>query len=202
MTAGLALALSITGCRDVDSSLKLPPRAMEPSAVPSVNYVPDYLSLTGFTDVLPYPSRPEAEFGLEFKPTKSGEITSLLLNVPVANTTGIRVTLWNADTKTSIATWLIKAPLAMNVNETVLTAPVALIKNRNYALTMYTGNYLYHNNQATTNATYPITAGPLIFNAFIYQQGNATGATTAAYPNSKQYHFYAGDLGFKFRPVE
>ena len=134
------------------------------------------------------------EIGLVFTPKEKGNLNAIQVKLPTVNS-ALRVTLWDTATHAIISTEIVNVTAA----NTVITkniVPLALVKDKQYTITMSTLSYFYYGSSAgPALTTYPLTIGNIIFNNFIY----IAATTPATYPTTINAGEYAGELNVVFQ---
>lgn len=137
------------------------------------------------------------EYGFSFKPTVAGKINSLIVKIPDVNPT-LRVTLWDAATKTVIKSETINVATA-NVTVEKAISPIALTKDKEYFFTVNSDDWINRTKTDGSAATYPIVAGNITITGYAYI--SSTAAETI-FPTNARNTYYAGDVTFKFQQTE
>lgn len=137
------------------------------------------------------------EYGFSFKPTVTGKINSLIVKIPDVNPT-LRVTLWDAATKTVIKSETINVATA-NVTVEKAISPIALTKDKEYFFTVNSDDWINRTKTDGSAATYPIAAGNITITGYAYI--SSTAAETI-FPTNARNTYYAGDVTFKFQQTE
>jgi hypothetical protein len=137
------------------------------------------------------------EYGFSFKPTVTGKINSLIVKIPDVNPT-LRVTLWDAATKTVIKSETINVATA-NVTVEKAISPIALTKDKEYFFTVNSDDWINRTKTDGSAATYPIVAGNITITG--YANISSTAAETI-FPTNARNTYYAGDVTFKFQQTE
>lgn len=120
------------------------------------------------------------ENGIVFKPTVKGKINAVYLKIPVVNTAGVRVTIWNKETQAIVATTSVNIQSANVDVKKTLTNTIALEKDKEYVISFYSNSY--YSNVKNTDILYPITCGNIVVTDYIYG-GSPNANAPAAYPN-------------------
>jgi hypothetical protein len=137
------------------------------------------------------------EYGFSFKPTVTGKIKALIVKIPDVNT-ALRVTLWDAATKTVIKSEVINVPTANVTVEKVITA-IKLTKDKEYFFTVNSDDWINRTKTDGSAATYPIVAGNITITGYAFISSTA-GETL--FPTNARNTYYAGDMTFKFQQTE
>ncbi len=137
------------------------------------------------------------EYGFSFKPTVTGKINSLIVKIPDTNPT-LRITLWDAATKTVIKSETINVTTA-NVSIEKAITPIALTKDKEYFFTVNSDDWINRTKTDGSAATYPIVAGNITITGYAYI--SSTAAETL-FPTNARNTYYAGDMTFKFQQTE
>lgn len=169
-----------------------------PIIYPEENPLDAYLAGSGFnqrTDEIVNINY--SEYGFSFKPTVNGKINSLIVRMPDANP-ALKVTIWDAETKTAIRTETIPIPGANGTAEKIIN-PIALKKGKEYYITRNSNDYYKRSRNDGSATTYPIVAGNITITGYAYI-GTAEGVST--FPTNLLNTDYAGDTSFKFQQTE
>ena len=137
------------------------------------------------------------EYGFSFKPTVTGKIKALIVKIPDVNP-ALRITIWDAATKTVIKSELLNVPTA-NVTVEKAIAPIKLTKDKEYFFTINSGDWINRTRTDGSAATYPIAAGNITITGYAFI--SSTAAETL-FPTSARNTYYAGDMTFKFQQTE
>ena len=137
------------------------------------------------------------EYGFSFKPTVTGKINALIVKIPDVNT-ALRITLWDAATKTVIKSEVVSVPTA-NVTVEKAIASIALSKDKEYFFTVNSDDWINRTKTDGSAATYPILAGNIVITGYAYI--SSTAAETI-FPTNARNTYYAGDMTFKFQQTE
>lgn len=184
------IMLTLAACRKDDDPEPEPP-VVYPVENPMAAYMAS-LSDTSPTTV----NAASYEIGLVFTPKVKGNLNAIQVKLPTVNS-ALRVTLWDTATKAIISTEIMNVTAA----NTVITkniAPLALVKDKQYTITMSTVSYYYFGSAGgPALTTYPLTIGNIIFNNFIY----TPGTTPATYPTTINPGEYAGELNIVFQQM-
>lgn len=183
-----ALLLTITACRKDDD-----PEPEPPAVFPVENPLSAFMASLSDTTPLTV-NAASYEVGLVFTPKVKGTLNGIQVKIPTVNST-LRVTLWDTATNAIISTEIVNVTAA----NTVITkniSPLALVKDKQYTITMNTDSYFYYGSVGSPALTaYPLTIGNIIFNNFIY----TPGTTPATYPTTISPGEYAGELNVVFQ---
>lgn len=137
------------------------------------------------------------EYGFSFKPTVTGKINALVVKIPDVNPT-LRITVWDAATKTVIKSEVINVATANVTVEKAIT-PIALTKDKEYFFTVNSDDWINRTKTDGSAATYPIVAGNITITGYAYI--SSTAAETL-FPTNIRNTYYAGDMSFKFQRTE
>ena len=132
------------------------------------------------------------EQGTTFKPLVNGKIESIVVKLP-DNITDLRVTIWDATTKTVLLTETIPAVVADTELVHDIT-PLALQKDKTYAIT-YNGDDWY--GYVKTNGSlinFPVNVNNISILNYAYILG-----TGQVFPTTDAGDFYEGLVSFNFR---
>lgn len=180
--AAICAVIALSSCSNDDSS-----------SFPEQNPLAEYLSKAGFDQSKQdIKDGGDYEFGFSFKPTVKGQINAIVAKIPDAQLE-MRVTIWDASTKTALRTELVDIPAA-GQEVTKKITPLILEKDKEYIIT-YNGNDWYDHRKADNSAAvYPITAGDIQITGYGFAEG-----TAQAFPTVMLKNYYAGDVSFKFQ---
>lgn len=155
-----------------------------------------YLANSGFNqkttetkDALP------AEFGYRFRPTVTGVITALTVNIPDVNSS-LRVTIWDAESGDVVKTETFNVT-SSGVAITKAIPALALTKDHQYMITMNSGDYYRHEKTDGSDASYPYTVGNIQVTGFGYTLGESQ-SMPAIFP----VDYYNGDVTFTFQRIQ
>ncbi|WP_264535966.1 hypothetical protein [Flavobacterium sp. N1736] len=137
------------------------------------------------------------EYGFSFKPTVTGKINSLIVKIPDVNS-ALRITLWDAATKTVIKSETVNVTTANVTVEKTITA-IPLTKDKEYFFTVNSDDWINRTKTDGSAATYPIVAGNITITGYAYI--SSTAAETI-FPTNARNTYYAGDVTFKFQQTE
>lgn len=168
-----------------------------PTVYPVEDVSTGYINATGFNGpVVNEINVSSSEFGLEFKPTVKGRITSLSCKLPDVRT-DLRATIWRKfPSPTVIGTYTFNIAAA-NTNYEFDIPDVDLVKDSTYFISMNSNDYYERSKVGSGNTNYPVTVGNIIFNAYKYENGESQ-----TYPTETVLDYYGGDLFFKFQKVD
>lgn len=136
-----------------------------------------------------------SEVGNEFTPLVKGTIKAFVVSLPQSNA-NLRVTLWDATTKTVIRTEYVNVVTAATTT-TKSIEPIELQKDKKYAITMNSDDWYYRDKSNGSLITYPITSGNIRFDSFGF-----TDTPGLIYPIYFSNDYYNGDLSFIFQQAE
>jgi hypothetical protein len=157
-----------------------------------------YLNQTGFLESTAKTINSFAyEKGLEFKPKVNGKITSLLVQIPDIRT-DLRIIIWDKATKSPLRTEIVNVAVA-NTQYNFDIKDIELQKDKEYAITMNSGDFYIRKKSDGSSVVYPFTIGNITILAFGIGYEALPGLNTLPiYPSGKVYNYYLGDLFFKF----
>lgn len=197
-----SILLFIIGILLIVSCSKSEPEPVKPVAIKSpITYFEEtfynlYLSKTGFDQTAVNTiDLANNELGLEFTPIVNGKMTKIFVKLPVVNN-NLRVTVWDKAAGTKLTTETVIVDRA-EVRITKDIDDLTLVKDRVYAITMNTNDWINRKRTDGGAATYPITIGNLKINGYKYTPG-----TTAVYPTTVNNTVYSGDIYFNFLQTE
>lgn len=159
-----------------------------------------YMSLSGFNQKtrIVKDASVFSEAGFKFKPAVTGKINSFIVKIPDTNS-GLRVTLWDAETKTILRSETINVQTE-NVSVEKTIVPIALIKDHEYIISLLSGDWFSREKAEGLAATnYPIVAGNITITGFGHI---STKGTEYLFPATFRDTFYFGDATFKFQQTE
>ena len=137
------------------------------------------------------------EYGFSFKPTVTGKINAIIVKIPDVNST-LRVTLWDAATKTVIKSEMVNVAAANVTVEKTIT-PIPLTKDKEYFFTVNSDDWINRTKADGSAATYPIVAGNITITGYAFISSTAT---ETLFPTNARNTYYAGDMTFKFQQTE
>ncbi|WPO83571.1 hypothetical protein SD427_04340 [Chryseobacterium sp. JJR-5R] len=187
------LAVSaIIGCsKEEDEAVQQPAKVYAEESPLSA-----YIANSGFNQVSTnFINSGSYEFGLRFSPKVKGKINAVSVNIPDSAPT-IRVTIWDADTKTVLKTINISSVVA-NVEKKETIEPLMLQKDGKYAITFNSNDWYNRTRTGNTPITYPVAAGNISFEGY-----NWMATSAQSFPTNVSSTYYAGDLGFVFQQVD
>lgn len=182
-------AIATTGCSkddDDNNNIVIPPVAVEQSPMQG------YITVAGFDQATSnFINAGTYEFGVSFTPKANGKITAISMKIPDA-APGTRVTIWQVSPVAVLRTESIDIAAAdTEVSKTI--TPLAVQKDKQYAIT-YSGNDWYKRSKTdNTNATYPFIVGDIQIDEYRW-----LGVTTQTFPTNVSANYYGGDCFFKF----
>lgn len=157
-----------------------------------------YLAGTGFNQkAVEVKNSGIYEYGFSFKPTVTGKINALIVKLPDVNPS-VRITIWDAATKTVIKSEVLNVTTANITVEKAIT-PIALQKDKEYFFTINSDDWINRTKTDGSAATYPIVAGNITITGYAYI--SSTAAETI-FPTNARNTYYAGDMTFKFQQTE
>jgi hypothetical protein len=137
------------------------------------------------------------EYGFSFKPTVTGKINAVIVKIPDTNP-ALRITLWDAATKTVIKSETVNVATA-NVTVEKAISPIVLTKDKEYYYTVNSDDWINRTKTDGSAAPYPIVAGNITITGYAYI--SSTAAETL-FPTNLRNTYYAGDVTFKFQQTE
>jgi hypothetical protein len=157
-----------------------------------------YMAASGFSQkAVDVKNSANYEYGFSFKPTVTGKITSFFAKIPDANI-NLRITLWDAATKTVIKSETMNVSVAnMAFEKTIL--PIQLVKDKEYFFSVNSDDWIKRTKTDGSVATYPIVAGNITITGYAY---SSSTATETIFPINAATNYYAGDTSFKFQQTE
>ena len=157
-----------------------------------------YLAGTGFNQkAVEVKNSGIYEYGFSFKPTVTGKINALIVKLPDVNPS-VRITIWDATTKTVIKSETLNVTTANVTVEKAIT-PIALQKDKEYFFTINSDDWINRTKTDGSAATYPIVAGNITITGYAYI---ASTAEETVFPTNARNTYYAGDMTFKFQQTE
>jgi len=187
----LAIAAIVMSC---DDDKPLVPFV---NAWPEENPLPGYMQTTQFyQDETIYKDKPQNEIGFAFKPSVKGNLTALLIKMPDTCKI-VRVTVWDKDTATPILTENVDVTAAgVAIKHTI--APLALEKDKAYAITMNVNDWYNRRRFDISSMPFPVTSGNII----VTGSGWGSGSAQVLPENMSRPNYYDGDISFMFRRTE
>jgi hypothetical protein len=165
---------------------------VKPATYVKENPLQAYFIETKFAEVSSVVDEGDYEFGISFMPRYDGEISAIVVKLP-AEQTNLRMTLWDAVTKTVIETDTL-VTVAAETETSKPIKPLAVTKNHEYMITFNTNDWYEHVRADGSDVTYPIIAGDISITGYGYSQG-----IEQLYPTEFETSYYAGDLSFVFQ---
>ncbi len=171
----------------------------EPKVYPEENPLAVYLEKTGFNQTaIPFEQRNPFEIGFSFKPKVKGKINAVILKTP-HNGTNIRVTIWNAITKTPLRTLILPSVVAeTEVKQTI--DPLEINPETEYLISFMSKIYYLRRKTDESVAVYPVEAGNISITKC--HSINITNPSAQEFPQSGHFNFYLGDISFVFQQTE
>lgn len=170
----------------------------DPVTYDSENPLEAYMSTSGFYQkALDQKNAGIYEYGFSFKPTVTGKINAIIVKIPDVNAT-LRVTLWDAATKTVIKSEMLNVATANVTVEKTIT-PIPLTKDKEYFFTVNSDDWINRTKADGSAATYPIVAGNITITGYAFISSTAT---ETLFPTNARNTYYAGDMTFKFQQTE
>jgi hypothetical protein len=170
----------------------------EPIKYAEENPLDLYLAGTGFSEkAVEVKDSGNYEYGFSFKPTVNGKINALIVKIPDINP-AVRITIWDATTKTVIKSELVNVPTANLTVEKAIT-PIVLVKDKEYYFTINSDDWISRKKTDGSAATYPIVAGNITITNYAYIESTTT---ETIFPTNIRNTYYAGDMTFKFQRTE
>jgi hypothetical protein len=163
---------------------------------PQENPLQGYLTTSGFDEEVTTTTDAAAtESGFRFRPTVTGVVTALTARIPDVNN-NLRVTIWDVATGDVVKTELFNIT-SSGVAVTKAITALPLVKDKEYMITMNSGDYYRHEKTDGTDASYPFTVG----NIQVTGSGYALGADQT-YPYVFPVDYTNGDLSFTFQRIQ
>ena len=187
----VALATTIFSCSKSDdaTAVVVPPVVAAPEQDPLAGY----LIASGFNqETSSFVDAIVTESGFSFIPLVNGKITAIVVKIPDVQT-GLRVTIWDKNSKTVIRTESIDVRTAATETIKQITA-IDLIKEKEYFITMNSADRYVHEKTSGNAAAYPF----IVEDIKITSYGGSVG-TTQIYPTVFNTAVYSGDCSFKFQ---
>ncbi|MGX9986009.1 hypothetical protein [Soonwooa purpurea] len=189
----ILLALfSLVGCRKDDDT-------PDPKIYLEENPLTGFLQNSGFSQkTLDYVNfNVNYEFGYRFRPLVKGQINAVSYKIP-ANATNVRVTLWNASTKSPLKTITIPNVVAnTEIKQTI--EPFSVDPTIEYLIS-YNGNDWYHRKKSDdTGIIYPVNVGNISITGYSFAGSTVTEQT---YPVNNSNTYYGGDLSIIFQQTD
>ncbi len=180
----VAFAAVLTSCSSNDKSYE------------KEDFLDGYLIASGFNaSSTNFINSGSYEFGLEFTPLVTGKITTLKVKLPDVNS-ALKITIWDKAAGTPLKTETVNYATA-NILTVFDVEDLALIKDKQYAITFNSNDWYKRNKADSSNATYPMTVGNIKIDAYKWVSGS-----TQTYPTNISNNYYAGDLTFDFQQTQ
>jgi hypothetical protein len=171
----------------------------EPVTYNEENPLDAYMAISGFSqEAIEYNSEGTWEFGFGFVPTVNGTINSLIVEFPYAKT-AVRVTLWDVATKTAKTSEVVSVPKA-NVTVEKSIAPIALIKDKEYFISVNSHDYWFRSKTDHSATVYPIVTGNITITGVATVRHSVEAETI--FPTNAVNVGYYGNISFKFQQTE
>jgi hypothetical protein len=190
----LAILFSFFSCEKKEDTTPTP----TPKVYAEENFLQGFLIDGGFLA----PTAVNAslnEFGFKFIPRVKGKMNSVVVKIPVAGSVGVRI--WDLTTGARIGEEIFTVPTA-NADFTKTITPIALTKDRAYAITMYAYDYYKYQR---TSTVYPITVGNITISNFD-QSVAGTATSLSGFVGSFSDVFIGntinGNVSFNFQQTE
>jgi hypothetical protein len=182
-------AITFTSCSKDDDPA--------PYVFPSENPLSGFLSDSGFDEVETenVDQLSNRELGYRFRPTATGAIIALAARIPAVNS-NLRVTIWDAESQEVLKTELFNIT-SSGIAVTKSIAPVPLVKDHEYMVTMNTNDWYDYRRTDDGSASYPVTEANIQVIGFGYAIG--TGQT---FPNFTATNYVNGDVSFTFQRTQ
>lgn len=169
----------------------------DPKIYSEENPLEAYLTNTGFAQkITNFINSGNYEFGLKFTPTVKGKVNAITVKIPDA-ATNVRVTFWDAASKTVLKTETIPSISANTELKYTLSSSLNLEKDVQYMITFNANDWYKRNKTDNTAAAYPVTAGNIKIDGYSWISG-----TTQTFPTNNDTTYYAGDISFVFQRVD
>lgn len=186
----LTFAVLTTSCSGDDKP--------DPVAYNAENPLELYMAASGFNQkAVDVKNSGIYEYGFSFKPTVTGKITSFFAKIPDVNT-ALRITLWDAATKTVIKSETINVSVANMTFEKTIPS-IQLVKDKEYFFSVNSDDWINRTKTDGSATTYPIVAGNITITGYAYISSTAT---ETLFPTNARNTYFAGDTSFKFQQTE
>jgi hypothetical protein len=142
---------------------------------------------------------PLQEFGLKFIPRVKGKMNSVVVKIPIAGNVGVRI--WDLTTGARIGESYFNIPTA-NADFTKVITPIALTKDKAYAITLYADTYYKYQRSSTV---FPITSGNITISNFDRSvAGTATSLSgfVGSFSDVSIGNEINGNISFNFQQTE
>jgi len=151
-----------------------------------------YLTATGFNESESQVTNgTTTEYGYKFRPTVTGAITTLSVRIPDVNNS-LRVTIWDVATQEPIKTETFNVASSGTAVVKAI-APLTLIKDKEYAISINTADYYVHERNNGSSAVYPVSVGNIQITGYVYAAG-----ILQDFPGTTATDVYSGDVNFTF----
>lgn len=163
---------------------------------PEEDFLEEYLELTGFNqEGMAIVNQPYDEHGIEFMPLKEGKIKEVSVKLPKKKE-DLRITFWDSDTKMPIRTEIVNVASA-NTNYTFVISDLHVNKEKLYALTMNSGDWIERWRTDGRDIEYPVNTNNVKIFSYKWVSG-----TDQIYPEYPILNYYGGDVSFTFQQTE
>lgn len=198
----LFLTIAVS-CTNDDTVLKVnsePVSIENPSLIPfeEENPLTEFLMKSEFSkSTVPcIKTKSYVEIGFIFKPAAKGTVNSITVKLP-STYKNLKITFWNFDKRTAIRTETCDVDLPNSEIKLKIT-PLELLKNVQYAITVYTDSYYMRHSEEWKQPRYPINVGNIkIVQPIMSKDNTLSFQTTTSLGN-----FYNGDCSFNFLRTE
>lgn len=189
LTLILIALLSFYSCRKGDDT----PR---PVVYAEENPLLAYLSALGFNQKQSsYINTNTSEQGFKFTPKVKGKIVAVTIKIP-DNASNLRITIWDANSRSMLRTVIVPAVNAdIEVRQDIAELPIT--PSANYAITFNSNDSYGHSNTDNSAITYPVSAGNISIDGYIWAFGSAQ-----IFPTLNSYNYCGGDVSFVFQQTE
>jgi hypothetical protein len=131
------------------------------------------------------------EIGYQFKTTKNGVIKAFTAKTP-ANQTSLRITLWNVETETILATETVSLIDGIDLRKDI--TPIPITKGVEYAISFNTEDYYRYFKENSANITFPIQVGDISIT-----KAGFSGGSQQRLLNTFPTDHFSGNVSFIFQ---
>lgn len=186
-------SISLMSCSKNDEPTAVTPVTPITPLAPEQDPLNGYLIASGFNQVTSsFVNNSDRELGYSFIPLVNGKITAIVVKIPDTRS-ALRVTIWDKVTGGALRTESINVTTA-DTEVTKTIAPLELIKDKEYVISMNTNDLYVHKKTDSSNALYPFEVGDIKITSFVIGS-----STLQVIPNLIINYQYVGDCSFKFQ---
>lgn len=179
-------AIGISSCKKDKTTEPIPEVYAEE------NPMPEFLTRTGFNQVLVTIPGGGIEDGFSFKSKVNGKINAIVMKLPYANTS-LRVTIWDNVSKAILRTEYVNVATGA-VENIIAIQTFNILKDKEYLISMNPTGYYFKYRSDNASIAYPVTVGNITILSC-----SALATINQIFPSNLFYDRYYGDISFKFQ---